>query len=155
MLTPAELSVRRFPKACNHGWRFLAVSAEGAGFTVAKASSRHGDERSCGASAGSAEAAGPGVWFLLKCLVVLAVVFFLASRDQPPDTQGAAKARVVEAAHKPATAAAREADAFDTLKKAAAQKLADGVKEQCLKRPEDCLAVAKSVGAGLSALDRR
>ena len=42
-------------------------------------------------------------------------------------------------AHKPATAAPREADAFETLKKAAAQKLADGVKEQCLKRPEDCL----------------
>ena len=42
----------------------------------------------------------------------------------------------------------------ESTKKAAAQKLADGVKEQCLKRPEDCLAVAKTVGAGLSALDK-
>lgn len=93
------------------------------------------------------------MWFLFKCLVVLAVVFFLASRDELPETQGAAKARV-EVTHKPATAAPREADAFETLKKAAAQKLADGMKEQCLKRPEDCLAVARSLGAGLSALDK-
>jgi len=110
------------------------------------------DEAAARASC-SAEAAGRGVWFLFKCLVVLAVVFFLANRDQPAETQGAAKVRV-EAAHKPATAASRDADVFETLKKAAAQKLADGVKEQCLKRPEDCLSVARSVGAGLSALDK-
>jgi hypothetical protein len=128
--------------------------AEGVGFTVTKASSRHGDERSCGASALQRRAAGRRVWFLLKCLVVLAVVFFLASRDQPPETQGAVKPKL-ETAHKPATVAPREPDAFETLKKAAAQKLAYGVKEQCLKRPEDCLAVARSVGAGLSGLDKR
>ncbi len=93
------------------------------------------------------------MWFLFKCLVVLAVVFFLASRDQPPETQGTTKAKV-EAAHKPPTAAPREADTFETLKRAATQKLADGVKEQCLKHPEDCLSVARSVGAGLSALDK-
>ncbi|MFY9658945.1 MAG: hypothetical protein WAK01_20570 [Methylocystis sp.] len=114
---------------------------------------RHVDRRSCGATARGAEAAGRGVWFLFKCLVVLAVVFFLASRDQPPETQGAAKTRV-QAAHKPATDGPHEADAVETLKKAAAQKLADGVKEHCLKRPEDCLSVARSLGAGLSALDK-
>ena len=114
---------------------------------------RHVNWRSCGESACGAGAAGRGVWFLFKCLVVLAVVFFLASRDQPPETQGAAKPKV-EAAHKPSTAVPREPDAFDALKKAAAQRLADGVKEQCLKHPEDCLSVARSVGAGLSALDK-
>ncbi|HTO79673.1 MAG TPA: hypothetical protein VMJ31_07850 [Methylocystis sp.] len=90
------------------------------------------------------------MWFLLKSLLVLAVVFLLASRDQPPEAPGAAKTKV----ETPRRAAPHEGDAIETLKKAATQKLADGVKEQCIKRPEDCLSVVKTVGAGLSALDK-
>ncbi len=92
------------------------------------------------------------MWFLLKSLLVLAVVFFLASRAQPPDGQGPAKAKV-ETAHRVAPAA-QESDAIETLKKAATQKLAETMREQCLKRPEDCLSAVKTVGAGLSALDK-
>ena len=90
------------------------------------------------------------MWFLLKSLLVLAVVFLLASRDRQPEGQGAAKAKVETARH----AAPHEGDAIETLKKAAAQKLADGVREQCLKRPEDCLSVVKTVGSALSSLDK-
>ena len=93
------------------------------------------------------------MWFLLKSLLVLAVVFLLASRDQAPEAPTAAKAKV-ETARRGAPAAAHEGDAIETLRKAAAQKLADGVREQCLKRPEDCLSVVKTVGAGLSSLDK-
>ena len=93
------------------------------------------------------------MWFLLKCLLVLAVVFFMASRERQPEGQGATKAKV-ETARRTAPAAPHEGDAIETLRKAAAQKLADGVREQCLKRPEDCLSVVKTVGAGLSSLDK-
>jgi len=92
------------------------------------------------------------VWFLFKCLLVLAVIFFMASRDQPLQAPTAAKTKVETSRRAPS--ARHDGDSIETLKKAAAQKLADGVKEQCLKRPEDCLAVAKTVGAGLSALDK-
>ena len=93
------------------------------------------------------------MWFLLKCFLVLAVVFLLASRDRPPEAPAAAKARV-EPARRAAPVAPREGDAIEALKRAAAQKLADGVREQCLKRPEDCLSAAKTVGAGLFAPER-
>jgi hypothetical protein len=93
---------------------------------------------------------GPGVWFLLKSLLILAVVLFMASRERQPEGQGGAKAKVETARH----AAPHEGDAIETLGKAAAQKLADGVRDQCLKRPEDCLAVAKTVGAGISSLNK-
>ena len=92
------------------------------------------------------------MWFLFKSLLVLAVVFLLASRSSPPEGQGPAKGKVETARH--ATPAAPEGDAIETLKKAVAQKLADTVKEQCLKRPEECLSAVKTVGAGLSALDK-
>ncbi len=92
------------------------------------------------------------MWFLFKSLLVLAVVFLLASRDQPPDAQGAAKPKVETARR--AAPTAHEADAVETLKKAAAQKLAETVKEQCLKRPEDCLSAVRTVGAGLSGVDK-
>jgi hypothetical protein len=93
------------------------------------------------------------VWFLLKCLLVLAAVFFMASRERQPEGKGATKAKV-ETARRTAPVAPHEGDAIETLRKAAAQKLADGVREQCLKRPEDCLSVVKTVGAGLSSLDK-
>ena len=93
------------------------------------------------------------MWFLLKCLLILAVVFFMASRERQPEGQGAAKVKVDTARRAPPTAP-HEGDAIETLRKAAVQKLADGVRDQCLKRPEDCLSVVKSVGAGLSALDK-
>jgi hypothetical protein len=96
---------------------------------------------------------GPGVWFLLKSLLILAVVFFMASRERQPEGQGGAKAKV-ETARRAAPAAPHEGDAIETLRKAAAQKLADGVRDQCLKRPEDCLSVVNTVGAGLSSLNK-
>lgn len=93
------------------------------------------------------------MWFLLKCLLVLAVIFFLANRERQPEGQGVAKAKV-ETVRRVAPAAPHEGDAIEALRKAAAQKLADGVREQCLKHPEDCLSVVKTVGAGLSSLDK-
>lgn len=93
------------------------------------------------------------MWFLLKSLLVLAVIFFFASRESQPEGKVAAKAKV-EPGRRGAPAAAREADVIETLKRAAAEKLAEGVKERCLKRPEDCLSVARTVGSGLSALDK-
>jgi hypothetical protein len=93
------------------------------------------------------------VWFLFKCLLVLAVIFFMASRDRMPHAPAAPKAEV-ETSRRAAPSAPHDGDAIEALKRAATQKLADGVREQCLKRPEDCLAVAKTVGAGVSALDK-
>ncbi|ARN82113.1 hypothetical protein [Methylocystis bryophila] len=91
------------------------------------------------------------MWFLLKSLLVLAVIFFLASRESQPEGQVATKAKVEPGRR---ATPAREADVIETLKRAAAEKLAEGVKERCLKRPEDCLSVARTVGSGLSALDK-
>lgn len=93
------------------------------------------------------------MWFLLKCLLVLAVIFFMASCERQPEGQGAAKAKV-ETARRAAPAAPHDGDAIETLRKVAAQKLADGVREQCLKRPEDCLSVVKTLSGGLSSLDK-
>jgi hypothetical protein len=91
------------------------------------------------------------VWFLLKSLLVLIVIFVLASRDRSQETQSPATARIETARR---AAPAHEGDAIETLKKAATQKLADGVREQCFKRPEDCFALSKTVGAGLSAFGK-
>ncbi len=103
------------------------------------------------------------MWFLVKCIFWLAVVFLAIERDaEPPEVEPGPRAPVARARERetpiraPASAAqkgqgapaGRGGGALSGLADQAAAKLVGAARDQCLAHPIECLLAAERLGQG-------
>jgi hypothetical protein len=91
------------------------------------------------------------VGFLLKCLFVIALVYFAVNKGSLGLSGAPAQQEVrTSAEHRAASA---KTEPLTALQRAATAKLAGAAREHCLSSPGDCLAILKAVGAQAAKSD--
>jgi hypothetical protein len=93
------------------------------------------------------------VGFILKCVFVIALVYFAVNRDSLKE--------LLAPTHMEATAsgehrgAGAKLDSLTSLQRAASAKLMGAAREHCCTRPDDCLALLKAATAETAKNEHR
>jgi hypothetical protein len=89
------------------------------------------------------------MWFLLKCLMVLALFYVLAASDRRASPTPRENAHATPQ-REPSRAALGDG-ALASLRREAAAKLGDAAREKCAANPGDCAGLLRAVGAAFGA----
>lgn len=91
--------------------------------------------------------------FLLKCFIVVALVYFAANKGEWSALMGTVGSQL--GALGDDNGKKGRPEPLSSLQRAATEKLAGAAREHCLAKPADCLALLKSAAGDVRRYDHR